>query len=64
MTRVSKGQLIEGAAIKNIGKAINALPIPKPLESRTPLWSHWFTAACLIFLLASFWIGRKLNGTF
>jgi len=64
MTRVSKGQLMEGDTIKDIGKVINALPVPKPLESRTPLWSHWFTATCLICLLASFWIGRKLNGTF
>lgn len=64
MTRVSKGQLLEGDRISNISKAIKALPMPKPLETRTPLWSHWLTATCLILLLASFWIGRKLNGTF
>ncbi|MGB2350554.1 MAG: hypothetical protein ACPH9O_02865 [Akkermansiaceae bacterium] len=64
MTRVSKGQLIQGEQITKIADEIKALPAPKPLESRTPLWSHWLTATCLILLLAAFWTGRKLNGTF
>ena len=64
MTRVSKGQLLEGDAIQKISQEIEALPRPKALISSTPLWSHWITATCLIFLLACLWIGRKLNGTF
>lgn len=64
MARVSKGQIIEGDRITKLGDEIRALPNPKPLESRTPLWSHWLTATCLVLLLAIFWAGRKLNGTF
>lgn len=64
MTRVSKGQLLQGNALQNINQEINALPKLKAITSRTPLWSHWITATCLVLLLASFWIGRKLNGTF
>ncbi|MDG1358490.1 MAG: hypothetical protein P8P36_09880 [Akkermansiaceae bacterium] len=64
MSRVAKGQLLEGAALQNIDQEISSLPRPKALISRAPLWSHWITAASLILLLACFWIGRKLNGTF
>lgn len=64
MTRVAKGRLIEGDMISSLAKEIKSLPEPKPLERRTPLWSHWLTAACLVVLLAIFWTGRKLNGTF
>lgn len=64
MTRVAKGRLINGAMISSLVQEIQTLPDPKPLETRTPLWSHWLSATLLILLLAIFWIGRKLNGTF
>ncbi len=64
MTRVAKGQLLEGVTLEKINQEISLLPRPKALISRTPLWSHWITASSLILLLSSFWIGRKLNGTF
>ncbi|MBT8035912.1 MAG: hypothetical protein KJO21_00065 [Verrucomicrobiae bacterium] len=64
MTRVAKGRLMTGEKISSLIKEIQALPDPKPMETRTPLWSHWLTAAALILLLAIFWTGRKLNGTF
>ncbi len=64
MTRVAKGRLMSGDKLASLVKEIQALPDPKPMETRTPLWSHWLTAASLILLLAIFWVGRKLNGTF
>ena len=64
MARVAKGRLIDGSIISSLVEEIKSLPDPKPLETRTPLWSHWLSAACLILLLAIFWTGRKLNGTF
>ena len=64
MTRVSKGRLMAGDKLASLFKEIQALPEPTPMETRTPLWSHWITAAALILLLALFWVGRKLNGTF
>ena len=64
MTRVSKGRLLSGDQLASLIKEIRSLPEPTPLETRTPLWSHWLTAAILVTLLALFWMGRKLNGTF
>ncbi|MGB0776236.1 MAG: hypothetical protein ACPGUY_10350, partial [Akkermansiaceae bacterium] len=64
MADVAKGRLMAGDKLSSLLKEIRSLPDPKPLESRTPLWSHWLTAAILIALLAIFWVGRKLNGTF
>ena len=64
MTRVSRGRLIDGESLSALIKEIQTLPDPTPLETRTALWSNWITAAFLIVLLALFWVGRKLNGTF
>jgi len=64
MARVSKGRVIQPAQLAELVKEINALPEPRPLESRIPLWSHWGTLTALIVLLGTFWAGRKLNGAF
>ncbi len=64
MARVSRGRVIQPAQLAELVKEINALPEPRPLESRIPLWSHWGTVAALIVLLGTFWVGRKLNGAF
>jgi hypothetical protein len=64
MARVSRGRVIQPAQLTQLVSEISALPKPRPLESRIPLWSHWATLATLIFLLGIFWIGRKLNGAF
>ncbi len=64
MARVAKGRLITNENLASLVKEIHALPDPKPMETRTPLWSHWGTALLLISLLGIFWTGRKLNGTF
>ena len=64
MARISKGRLISSESISALVNEIQTLPDPEPLETRTALWSNWITAAALILLLAIFWMGRKLNGTF
>ena len=64
MARVSRGRVVQPAQLGDLVKEINALPEPRPLESRIPLWSHWATLAALITLLGIFWTGRKFNGTF
>jgi hypothetical protein len=64
MARVSRGRVIQPAQLAELIKEINALPEPRPLESRVQLWSHWGTLAALITLLGVFWAGRKLNGSF
>ena len=64
MARVSRGRVIQPAQLADLVKEINALPEPRPLETRIQLWSHWATLTALISLLGIFWIGRKLNGVF
>ncbi len=64
MARVSRGRIIQPAQLADLIKEINALPEPRPLETRIPLWSHWGTLAAVIVLLGIFWTGRKLNGAF
>jgi hypothetical protein len=64
MAKVSRGRIIQPAQLADLIKEINALPEPRPLENRIPLWSHWGTVAAMVTLLGLFWIGRKLNGAF
>lgn len=64
MARVSRGRVIQPAQLGELIKEISALPEPRPLETRIPLWSHWATVAGLVGLLGVFWTGRKLNGMF
>ena len=64
MAKVSRGRVIQPAQLADLIQEINALPAPRPLENRIPLWSHWATIAALVTLLGVFWVGRKLNGAF
>ncbi len=64
MAKVSRGRVIQPAQLAELIQEINALPAPRPLQNRIPLWSHWATVAALVVLLGVFWIGRKLNGAF
>lgn len=64
ISKVSRGRSILPNQLPDLIKEIDALPEPRPLENRIPLWSHWATLAIMIFLLGLFWVGRKLNGAF
>jgi hypothetical protein len=64
MAKVSKGRVIQPDQLADLIREISALPEPRPLENRIPLWSHWGTVTALVILLGIFWIGRKLNGAF
>ncbi len=64
MAKVSRGRVIQPEHLADLIREISALPAPRPLENRIPLWSHWATVAALVVLLGIFWIGRKLNGAF
>ena len=64
MAKVSKGRTIQPSQLAELIQEINALPEPRPLENRIPLWSHWATVTAIVTLLGLFWIGRKLNGAF
>ena len=64
MAKVSRGRVIQPDQLADLVREINALPEPRPLENRIPLWSHWATIAVLVVLLGLFWTGRKFNGAF
>jgi hypothetical protein len=64
MAKVSRGRVIQPAQLAELIREITALPEPRPLENRIPLWSHWGTVVALVTLLGIFWIGRKWNGAF
>ena len=64
ITRITRGRIIQPDQIPSLINEINALPQPRPIISRTPLWSHWATLTALIALLATFWTARKLSGQF
>jgi hypothetical protein len=64
ITRITRGRIIQPDQIPSLINEINALPQPRPIISRTALWSHWATLTTLIALLATFWTARKLSGQF
>ena len=64
IAKVSRARSILPEQLAELIGEINALPEPRPLENRIPLWSHWGTLVLLILLLGTFWVGRKLNGAF
>ena len=64
MAKVAKGRIVQPTQVADLIKEINALPEPRPMESRIPLWSNWGVLVAMVVLLALFWIGRKLNGAF
>ncbi len=64
ISRVSRGRSIIAEQLGELVGEIDALPEPKPIENRIPLWSHWATVLTMVCLLGIFWVGRKLNGAF
>ncbi len=64
VAKVSRARSILPEQLAELIGEIDALPEPRPLENRIPLWSHWATLVSLILLLGAFWVGRKLNGAF
>ncbi len=64
ISKVSRGRRILPDQLPDLIREIDALPEPRPLENRIPLWSHWATVALIVLLLGVFWVGRKLNGAF
>lgn len=64
MARITRGRMISPDQLPALIKEIEALPEPRPIENRIPLWSHWVSVALVVLLLTAFWIGRKLNGVF
>ena len=64
LSRVSRGRVVEASQLEILAQEIYDLPEPRPQVIPESQWDKWYVAAGLMGLLAIFWIGRKLNGTF
>ena len=62
LSRVSRGELLNGNDVAQITKAVQDLPEPETKIRRLQLWSHPLVAATLVLLLTLFWVGRKMVG--
>ncbi len=63
LAEVTGGKLVEPAEVALLLEAIASLPDPEPEIRRLRLWCHPLWAGILVFLLAIFWLGRKMVGT-
>ena len=59
---ISRGVNGSYDSLDKIVQQISLLPEPKPIEQRFRLWSDPRWGGVLLFLLAVYWIGRKLAG--
>ena len=63
IAQLTRGKMLESASPAGVLAAVAALPKPEVQERRILLWAHPAWGACLVFLLAVFWAGRKAAGT-
>ncbi|MBB5352669.1 hypothetical protein HNR46_002917 [Haloferula luteola] len=63
LARITRGRWLPPQRLGELTHEVRALPEPRPIENRIPLWSHWLPLTLLISLLSAFWIARKWNGT-
>ncbi|MCH2333085.1 MAG: hypothetical protein MK312_16320, partial [Roseibacillus sp.] len=64
LSRVSRGRVVEASQLEALAQEIYDLPEPRPQVIPESQWDKWYASAGLLGLLAIFWVGRKLNGTF
>lgn len=64
LSEVTKGRVVNPDQLEELAKEIYDLPEPRPQIIPLALYSNWIVGASIVALLALFWIGRKLNGTF
>lgn len=64
LATISRGKVATSADLPGLLKELQLLPTPNPQVIPLRLWAHPAAAVLLIVLLALFWTGRKLNGTF
>jgi len=62
LSALTGGAVTVADDLKGIIEKISTLPEPKPLELRIRLWSNPWWGGSILFLLAVYWMGRKLAG--
>jgi len=63
IAQVSRGEFLTPDRIVALRDKVLAIPDPAPWITRWQVWASPLWAGSLIFLLAVFWVGRKLIGT-
>lgn len=62
IARVTHGKVLAPTKVDELLQSLARLPDPPESVRRVQLWSHPALAGTVIFLLAAFWIGRKVIG--
>ena len=62
ISRMTGGQALSTQELDQLPAILQALPTPKPMTIRLPLWSQWWVGALLLGLLTIYWIWRKALG--
>jgi hypothetical protein len=62
IARVTRGKMLAAGKFDQLLQSLANLPDPPQSVRRVQLWSHPILAGIVIFLLAVFWIGRKVIG--
>lgn len=59
---ISGGQMLPAGNLADLTDTLAELPEPEASVKRLRIWCHPVWAGILVFLLGSFWTGRKLSG--
>ena len=59
---ITEGKVVPVSEIQTLLDHLAALPEPEPTIHRTRIWAHPIWGGILIFLMGTFWTGRKLSG--
>jgi hypothetical protein len=62
IARVTHGKTLAPGKMDQLLQSLAALPDPPPSIRRVQLWSHPVLLGIAVFLLAVFWVGRKIVG--
>jgi hypothetical protein len=62
ISRVTHGKMLAPGKLDQLLQSLALLPDPPSSVRRAQLWSHPVFAGIVLFLLAAFWIGRKVVG--
>jgi len=62
IARVTHGKVLAPGKVDQLLQSLANLPDPPESIRRVQIWSHPVLAGTVVFLLAVFWIGRKVVG--
>ncbi len=63
ITTITRGKMVAVSEVQSLLDYLAALPEPEMEMHRIRIWAHPAWCGFLIFLMALFWTGRKINGS-